>query len=310
MSVLRGVFLVVTALAMTACRVEGGAAEESGADALVPFERYMLAPSYEAPQISPDGKHIAVLAQVDGVTNLMIADTANPTRLRPLTRDRGRGMQSVTIWYEPTFRWAESGRYIFYIRDDEGDENWTLYSLDIASGESRQLTPAKGVRVRGLQTSPKFPDEVLFGMNDREPTQIDYYRANAVTGEVERVGSAAPYLQKFFDHDLQERLAVDITADLSLVNYARAKDGHWKEMNRIEPEDTKAVSSNQINDLGGAVFSADGRKVLAFSSQGLDTTAWVEYDLQSGARRIIAIEKGVDIKRALVHPATFAPQAY
>jgi len=306
---------VVSAIAaLTACgggRDKGVVNEIPGAAPLVPLERYTVESSYEQPTLSPDGKYIAVLKEVDGVSNLMLADIAKPTEVRPLTKDRGRGLQGRTIWDEPTFRWAENGRYIFYIRDDEGDENWTLYSLDIASGESRQLTPAKGVRVRGLQTSAELPDEVLFGMNDRDPKVTDYYRANAVTGKVEHVDSAAPYLLKLFDHDFQARLAVDLTPDLSLVIHTRGKDGSWKETRRIAPEDTKATSSNMINDLGGAVFSTDGRKLLSFSSQGLDTTAWVEYDLENAdARRIIAVEKGVDIKRALVHPATFAPQAY
>lgn len=310
MSVLRGIVSGVLAMALTACADKDVVNEVRGADPLVPLERYQLAPSYKAPRISPDGRHIAVLAQVDGVPNLMLADAATPTELRPLTKDRGRGLQSVTIWEEPTFRWSESGRYIFYIRDDEGDENWVLYGLDIASAESRQLTPAKGVRVRGLQTSPKFPDEVLFGMNDRGPELTDYYVANAVTGEVKHIASAEPYLLKLFDHDFQERVAVDLAPDLSLVIYLRGKDGRWEEMNRLAPVDTRSTSANQINDLGGTVFSVDGSKLLTFSSQDLDTTAWVEYDLATGVQRVIAIEEGVDIKRALVHPASFVPQAY
>jgi dipeptidyl aminopeptidase/acylaminoacyl peptidase len=281
-----------------------------GADPMVPFDRYLQPSSYDGPQLSPDGKHIAVLAPVDGVTNLMIADVAKPTQLRPLTADRGRGMQSVTIWYEPTFRWAENGRHIFYIRDDHGDENWVLYSLDTTTGESRRLTAAEGVRVRGLQTSAKFPDEVLFGMNDREPTQVDYYRANAMTGKVTHVGTAAPYLLKLWDHDFRERVAVALLPDLSIQTLTPTADGGWKEMNRTARVDTPSMSANLINDLGGAVFSRDGKRLLSFSSKDLDTTALVEYDLASGARRVVAVEKGVDIKRALVNPATFAPQAY
>ena len=34
--------------------------EIPGADPLVPFESYLLKPSYEAPKISPDGKHMYV----------------------------------------------------------------------------------------------------------------------------------------------------------------------------------------------------------------------------------------------------------
>lgn len=284
--------------------------EITGADELVPLERYLVAPSFEAPRISPDGRHIVVLANVDGVRNLMLADTAKPTELHALTHDKGRGFQSKTIWEEPTFRWAENGRNIFYIRDDEGDENWVLYSLDIVSGVSRQLTPAKGVRVRGLQISPKFPDEVLFSMNDKGPYRKDYYRANAKTGEVKHVASAAPYLAKLFDQNFQERVAVDITPDMGLDIRVRGKDGLWPKLARIAPEDLRSVFPNQFNDLGTAVISADGRKLLMFSSHGQDTTAWNELDLQSGKLRVLAVEKGVDIRHALVHPTSFAPQAY
>ena len=284
--------------------------EIPGADPLVPFERYLLKPSYEAPKVSPDGKHIVVMGQIDGVSNLMIADVSTPTSLRALTHERGRGLQAHTIWDEPAFRWAENNRHLFYMRDDKGDENWVLYSLDTVTGESRRLTPAQGVRVRGLQTSAKFPDEVLFGMNDKAPAQLDYYRANARTGALTHVASAAPYLLKTFDNDFSERVALSLDKNLDCVLWLHQRGGSWKEYLRVKPEDAEALSANHINDLGGAVITADGKKLLGFSSQGLDTTAWVSYDLSTGERQIIGLDKRVDVKRALVNPATFEPQAY
>jgi dipeptidyl aminopeptidase/acylaminoacyl peptidase len=280
-------------------------------DPLVPFESYLLKPSYEAPTISPDGKYIAVLAQVEGVSNIMIAEVGKPSSLRPLTHERGRGLQSHTIWDEPTFRWAPNSKSLFYLRDDKGDENWVLYSLDALTGASRRLTPAQGVRARGLQTSPKFADEVLFAMNDKAPAQLDYYRANALTGEIKPVASAAPYFMKIFDNDFNERAALALDPkDLARVIFTRAQDGSWQESNRVMPEDAEALSSNHINDLGGAIITADGRRLLAFSSQGLDTTAWVSFDLSTGKREVLGLDKRVDVKRALVNPATLEPQAY
>jgi dipeptidyl aminopeptidase/acylaminoacyl peptidase len=284
--------------------------EIPGADPLVPFERYLLKPSYEAPKVSPDGKHIVVMGQIEGVSNLMIADVSDPTALRPLTHERGRGLQAHTIWDEPAFRWAEDNRHIFYMRDDKGDENWVLYSLDTLTGESRRLTPAQGVRVRGLQTSAKFPDEVLFGMNDKAPAQVDYYRANARTGALTHITSAAPYLLKTFDDEFKERVALSPDANLDLLIWVHRSDGSWKEFLRVKPEDAEALSANHIDDLGGAVITADGKKLLGFSSQGLDTTAWVSYDLATGERQIIGLDKRVDVKRALVNPTTLEPQAY
>lgn len=281
-----------------------------GADPLIPFEALLLKPSYEAPKLSPDGRYIAVLGQVNGVGNLQLATIDKPTELKPLTRDTGRGFQATTIWDEPTFRWAPNGTHLFYIRDDKGDENWVLYSLDIATGASRQLTPGEGVRVRGLQTSPKFPDEVLFSMNDKGPRALDYYRANAVTGKVEHVASAAPYLAMVFDQDFQPRLAVKLDKrDRSLVIDTR-RGGRWVRSNRVGPEDTAALSSNHLNDGGGALITPDGRTLIGFSSQGLDTTALVSYDLATGKRTDIAVDPQVDVKRALVDPQTGRPQAY
>ncbi len=280
-----------------------------GADPLIPFESLLLKASYEAPQISPDGKHIAVLGQVDGVSNIMLADVADPTKLKALTHDKGRGLQAHTIWDEPTYRWAPSGKYLWYIRDDKGDENWVLYSLDIATGESRQLTPSHAVRVMGLRTSPKFPDEVMFGMNDKGP-QMSYYRANAVTGKLQLIAESKPYFLKLFDNDFSERLAVSQDKDLSLLIHVRQKDGSYKQVNRVLAEDTPALGANHLNDYGGAVITADGKKLIGFSSQDLDTTALTAYDFATGKREILASDKQVDIKKAILHPTTLQPQAY
>jgi dipeptidyl aminopeptidase/acylaminoacyl peptidase len=148
-------------------------------------------------------------------------------------------------------------------------------------------------------------------MNDKAPAQIDYYRANAVTGEIKHVASAAPYVLKLFDSEFKERVAVALDPKtLDRVLFVRSSNGGWKEFDRVKPDDAEALSANHINDIGGAVITADGRRLLAFSSQGLDTTAWVSFDLTSGKREILGLDKRVDVKRALVDPSTFAPQAY
>jgi hypothetical protein len=66
-----------------------------------------------------------------------------------------------------------------------------------------------------MQTGTTFTDEVLFRMKDRDPAKVDYYRANAVTGEVKPVTDAAAYLLKIFEGDFNERVAVALdTKDL------------------------------------------------------------------------------------------------
>lgn len=284
--------------------------EIPGADPLVPFSEYLKSSSFESPQISPDGKHIVFLAPVGGVANLMLAPSDEPTKAVPLTHDTGRGFQSRTIWGERSVRWAEDSRHLLYMRDDKGDENWVLYALDTTTGATRQLTPASGVRVRGVQTSDKFPGRVLFSMNDRNPKVPDYYVVDITTGERKHAASAAPYQAKLFDSDFTERVAFRLEADQSWTFERRADDGKWVQFVHMSREDASMMLANFLNDSVSSIFAPDGSKLIAFSSQDLDTNALVQYDMKTGKREVIAVEKGVDIKRAIVHPTTAVPQAY
>jgi hypothetical protein len=56
-----GIFCGTFAMAMSACGAGAVTVvnEIAGADPMVPFDSYLLPPSYEAPQLSPDGRHIA-----------------------------------------------------------------------------------------------------------------------------------------------------------------------------------------------------------------------------------------------------------
>jgi dipeptidyl aminopeptidase/acylaminoacyl peptidase len=305
-------FIVLLSFFIAACSGKNAVQvinEIPGADPLIPFELLLQGESYAAPKISPDGKQLVVLAELGGAMNLMLASTDAPDKLQPLTHDSNRGLQVMTIWSEPTFRWMPNNTHIVYLRDDKGDENWTLYSLDTDNGLSRQLTPAEGVRVRGLQVSAAYPDEVLFSMNDRDATKPDYYRANVATGKLTHITSSAPFVMKFFDHEFRERVSLNVEPTMHFVFRKKIK-GEWQPFLRVDPRDAETLGSNHLNGDAGATFSADNRHFIAFSSQELNTNALVRYDVASGKREIIAQEPRVDIKEALLHPQTLQPQAY
>jgi dipeptidyl aminopeptidase/acylaminoacyl peptidase len=281
-----------------------------GADPILTLEQLLAPPTIQAPQLSPDGTQLIALAPVDGVPNSVLIPVKDPTRVRALTHDTGRGFQAMTIWEERAFRWAPDGKHVAYIRDDRGDENWSLYSLEVATGASRRLTPGTGVRVRGLQFSWDFPSEVLFSMNDRDATSVDYYRADLRDGTVRHVTTAKPYYAKIFDHRFEPRLGLRFGADMSFIFDNRGEGDTWSPFLSVAPADTAALSSNFINDLGGSTFSADNSTLLAFSTQDRDAVGFVAIDMRTGKRRLIAGDPKVDVKRVLVDPLTYEPQAY
>lgn len=281
-----------------------------GADPILTLDRLLAPPSFQAPQISPDGKQLIALAPVGGVPNIVLVPLHAPDQTVALTRDTGRGFQATTIWEERAFRWAPDGKHVVYMRDEKGDENWSLYSLTVATKESRRLTPASGVRVRGLQLSWEHPAEVLFSMNDRTTAGVDYYRADLGNNTLRHVSAAKPYYTKIFDHRFEERLGLRFEPDMTFVFDQRQSDGSWKPFWKVAPADTASLSSNFINDIGGSTFSRDNAKLLGFSSQGRDTVGFVSIDMKTGQQTLLAGDPKVDVKRVLVEPSSYTPQAY
>src|SRR3546814_1454528 len=69
------------------------------------------------------------------------------------------------------------------LRDNGGDENFHLHAVDLASGESRDLTPYEKTRAFVTGVSHLHPDSVLVGMNDRDAKWHDLYSVDLGSGE-------------------------------------------------------------------------------------------------------------------------------
>ncbi len=80
--------------------------------------------------------------------------------------------------------WGRDGKYIGYVKDNDGDENFNVYLMDTSASTpagspappSQDLTGLKGVRVQ-LYSAPRAdPDVVYIGVNDRDKTWHDLYK--------------------------------------------------------------------------------------------------------------------------------------
>ncbi|HMN59288.1 MAG TPA: hypothetical protein PJ988_02925, partial [Anaerolinea sp.] len=143
--------------------------------ALIPRKVLFGNPDKTNIQISPDGARISFLAPHEGVLNVWTAPRDDPFAARPITQDKGRG---IHIYF-----WARTNRHILYLQDQNGDENWRVFALDVESGEIRDLTPFEGVAAQPHMPSHKHPEEILVGLNNRSPQWHDLYRINILTGE-------------------------------------------------------------------------------------------------------------------------------
>ena len=177
----------------------------AAAPALIARRVFFENPEYRNVQISPDGRHLAYLAPLDGVRNLWVAPLDSPRAAHPVTRATDRDIG----W---DYRWAHTNRHLVFFRDHDGDENWRAASVDMASGATVPLSPERGVRSFIQESDHKFPDEMLLRDNRRDPHFFDLFRVDLLTGARELVYENKEYYGLITDPAFRLRLGADGSA--------------------------------------------------------------------------------------------------
>ena len=142
---------------------------------LIPREVLFGNPQRAQARLSPDGKWLSFQAPVNGVMNVWVGPADDLSKAKPVTEEKVRPV--------PMHQWAYDNKHILYIQDKNGDENFHLYATNVETRETRDLTPIEGVRAEIQEVSHKFPNEILVGLNDRDPQLHDIWRINIQTGE-------------------------------------------------------------------------------------------------------------------------------
>ena len=261
---------------------------------LIPRKTLFGNPERTDVRISCDGARISYLAPVEGVLNVWVAKADAIGDARPVTRDSHRGIR--------LYFWTYRADHIMYLQDRDGDENWHVYVVNVETSETRDLTPFDGVQALPQPPSRFFPDEVLIGINRRDPRLSDLYRVNILTGEAQLVVSNEFGAVQFVsDARLTPRLAIVPTPQGGAHVLSPSETGRWEMAMAIEPEDEQ--TTHLLN------FDVEGTTLYMFDSRGRDTSALVAIDSETGCVRELAADPRADAAGVMVDPMTGRPQA-
>jgi dipeptidyl aminopeptidase/acylaminoacyl peptidase len=260
---------------------------------LIPRKVFFGNPDKDSVQISPDGAHIAYLAPRDGVLNVWVAPRENLSDARPITQDTGRGIRF--------FMWAYTNSHILYIQDKGGDENWRLFSVDLTSTESKDLTPFDGVQAQFKKVDPEFPEEIVIGLNNRVPEWHDIYRINIVTGAMTLLEQNERFLDFVIDEEYQLRQAVQMMPDGGLEIFKSDETGSWETWDTIPAEDLLTTEMVGLDKTGSVVFMKDSR--------GRNTSAVVARKLADKETTLLAENALADAHDVVRHPTEKHVQA-
>ncbi len=141
-------------------------------------------PEITGAELSPDGRYLAFIKPWKSTRNIWVKKIDEPfTAARLLTTETKRPI--------PGFLWTRDGKYVVYVKDNDGDENFNVYAVDPAAAPphgadappSRDLTGLKGVRISLYAVPKNDPDIVYIGLNDRDKAWHDLYKLKISTGE-------------------------------------------------------------------------------------------------------------------------------
>ena len=202
--------------------------------------------------------------------------------------------------------WSRDGKYIAYIKDFEGDENFNVYAVEpavsVAKGEeappSRDLTGLKGVQVQMYSAPKNDPDVLYIGLNDRDKAWHDLYKLNISTGKrtllrknTERIAAW------FFDLKGQLRLALRV-----------ANNGDQEVLRADTDSFTKVYSCSVFENCAPSRFHKDAKRAYMQTNKGdsTDLTGLVLLDPATGTVEPVETDplKRVDFGGAMFSEVT------
>ncbi len=145
-------------------------------------------PEIAGTQISPDGKYISFLKPYKDTLNIWVKKTDEDFDKAKLLTDRTD--RPVSSYF-----WSRNGKYILFVQDKAGDENFNVYAIDpsekpaegAAVPQARNITDAQNVRAMIFSVPRSDSDLMYVGLNDRDKAWHDVYKVNISTGKRELI---------------------------------------------------------------------------------------------------------------------------
>lgn len=267
-----------TALSLAMLAAHGQSAPASAP----PVADYFKLPTVAGPTLSPNGKHLAVSAPVNGRMNLAIID---------LDTRKGTAITNFGNFDVQGVRWVGNDKLVFSLGQANSPtgpgqfDGGGFYVVSRDGKSSRQLaktvreTRASGQRVYRrmafLARVPGSDDEILVSANLRSADSDDVYRLDLRNGRTTLITPDRPERSGdwVLDDKRVPRVVTSWIKDTQrfIVHYRKDADAPWQEIMR-----TDRVKGPSFEVLG---FMADNKTLMvAANPGGRDTMAVYRFD--------------------------------
>jgi len=235
-------------------------------------------PEIAGAQLSPDGQFISFRKPHLGVMNIWVKTVDESfENARPLTADTTRPIMG--------YFWSQDSKYILYVQDKGGDENYHIYAVDpsvepdpgTSVPPARNLTDIDDVRAMIYAVPENTPNHIIIGINDRNPQLHDVYRLDITTGELELLIQNDQNVAGWAtDNDGDIRLAIRQTPD------------GGTEILRVDEDELVQIYTVSNEESAGPIqFHKDGKRVYMVTNKGTDLTRLILFDPVTGEEEFV-----------------------
>ncbi len=230
---------------------------------VIPMKDFFRNPDIAYFSLSPNGEKISFTKPYKNRMNIFVSDLGSDDTTQ-VTFIEDRDVEAY-FW--------KTNKRIIYVRDNDGDENYHLYAVDDDGKNQKDLTPYDEVNVQVVDELEENENEVLIGMNKRNPELFDVYRLNINTGdlkmEAENPGGVTNWVT---DHKGNIRVAVQ--SDGVNTNLLYRDD--------IKENFKSVLTTSFKESVSPLFFTFDNKFLYAASNLGRDKAAIVKFDIANG----------------------------
>ncbi|MDF1696416.1 MAG: S9 family peptidase [Saprospiraceae bacterium] len=261
---------------------------------LIDREIFFGNPEIAAGNISPDGQRIAFMKTYEGIMNLYVKNVDQPfDEAKVLTKSKSPIMG---------YLWTKDSKYILFVNDKNGDENFNIFSVDPSEEWSEKsnpnLTPLDDVNVQIYKVSRVNPDKIWIGINDRDKAWHDLYELQISTRKLTMLFQNDQRITGWeFDWDEKIRLA-----------YRTDENGHSEILTVDNLSDFKLLYTTNLQE-SAQITGWDETNTNAFivSNKGeTDLSTLYSLDISTGVVKELESdpENEVDFGNLIIHQKT------
>lgn len=267
---------------------------------LLDRELFSSDPQLASVEIAPNGQWLSFLKPHNGTLNIWLQPITNGElgEAFPITASERR---PITQYF-----WSPDSRYVLYVQDRDGDENYHLYR--IALSEVRpgtippvvDLTPRAEVRVIPYAFPKEKPGLAYIGLNDRDPTLHDLYELNLQTGQLTLLYENKDGILGWgIDASGRVRFAGKVSPEGGTELYAVERKGKTFSFKKV-------YSTGWDESASIAHLPKKGKEIYLLTNRGVDKLQLVAFDPATGKERLIHKdpEDRVDLGSALFDEKT------